>query len=1284
MRVLFLTLLLSSAGVLAFGQVGNGSITGTVTDPAGAVVPGANVQVKNADTGVVYSGASSAAGNYTITDLPVGRYSVTVTVKGFKTYTHTNLQVGGAQTLKEDVPLQVGNATESVTVTAESTLLQAETSDLATNVTLTQIDELPIMGSGNVNSGTSGFRNWYNIMDTIPGVSSYNAASSFGLTVNGLGQQAMLVEGQEAGDRILGAGLQFFQMGQMGVDAIQEMAVQTSNYAPEYGTASSVVINTTMKSGTNKYHGSGFDYFVNEDLNAGDPFSTTGCIYGITAATAAARACDAGGGSGGKFRPRNRSNDFGGTLGGPVYIPKIYNGHNKTFWFFSYEQFLQATFYTFSPTAPVPAYLAGNFAAISPNGNCSLCSTYGIQQTALGTPSVQKDALGNLMYANEIYDPLTRGTVASTGLGYATPFAGNVIPATRFDPLYVKTQALITSLGVVAQNGSLTNNYNGNIAGNRYSAIPSIKMDHNIDSRDKLSFLYTENNTQSFISSPLGAADGLPLEIGTYIRTQLPSYTERLNYDRTITPTLLLHLGGGYIHTVLDNLPVYQSFTPSVLGLNGFLATGPGPFPAFNGLNSCGGTCTTYGGMSGFGTAGGTYEPEEKPTYAANLTWIHGKHTFKFGGTLVELAIVPEVPPTVSLATSTAPTSEPFTPTQSFNGFSSGFGYASWMLGDYTAATQTPYTDPRNSSSDWAAFAQDSWKVTRKLTLDYGLRWDLFGVQKEQYGRLGQFSETLDNANAGGHPGATIYASNCGCKFYQPAYPFAIGPRLGFAYQINPKTVVRGGWGVTYALTQNAAGQTVSTNGSYVLTPGINSFVNETTPGFIPQPAWPVTNPNQYPAVAGTIGTAPTFPDQQENRPPRVSQWSLGFQREITRSFVMEAEYVGNTAAWLAGFLGGGTINHIPPSAYAAFGLYPIPGTGPAGYNFAPAGVSCTPGNDCARAILSQSLSTTAVQQTLAAAGITSYLPYSGYPLSSSLSSIIDAPFPQFGRPGPGPSPTGNSEYDSLQVKATKRVSHGLQASGFFTWAQGFTRAVRQDYFNPASNQNSLMAIPPRTLNFSFIYTTPKAQYFADHAKFVNTVIKDWEVSFFGNYQSAPFLAIPGTPNAEFLPTQDIYNKGTPLYLNPKTGQPTNTSPLNGSFNPWTDVLLNPAAWTPCPVNTNCGDSGNDFLKSFRGRRHPSENANIGRNFRIRERMNLQIRGEFVNIFNRDLEIGSPSTTNPQNAVTRNSLGILTSGFGVVNAYNLPGTAGALPGSGAGVGQTGSGRTGTVIMRFSF
>jgi hypothetical protein len=380
---------------------------------------------------------------------------------------------------------------------------------------------------------------------------------------------------------------------------------------------------------------------------------------------------------------------------------------------------------------------------------------------------------------------------------------------------------------------------------------------------------------------------------------------------------------------------------------------------------------------------------------------------------------------------------------------------------------------------------------------------------------------------------------------------------------------------------------------------------------------------------------------------------------------------VGNRAAWLGGGLGGGELNHVSPATYAQFGLYPYPGTGPAGYNYAPAGISCQAGNDCDRALLGQQLSTTAVIQKLAAAGIKNYLPYSGFSTSNTLSSIVGRPFPQFGNIGPSGSPTGNSKYDSLQIKATKRLSHNLQASGFFTWAQGFTRATRQDFFNAASSVNSIMQIPPRTLNFSFIYTTPKSQYL-EKVKFLNTLIKDWQLSGFANYQSGAFLGIPTNTNTEFLTTQEVQVKGQPLYL----------KDINSQINPYTDVILNAAAWAPCPVNTNCGNSGS-YLKGYRARRHPSENANIGRNFRIRERMNLQIRGEFVNIFNRTLYpppsafASNPSITGPQNAITRNTLGIITGGFGTMNSYQGPGTANIFTG-------VNGPRSGTVIARFTF
>jgi hypothetical protein len=472
-------------------------------------------------------------------------------------------------------------------------------------------------------------------------------------------------------------------------------------------------------------------------------------------------------------------------------------------------------------------------------------------------------------------------------------------------------------------------------------------------------------------------------------------------------------------------------------------------------------------------------------------------------------------------------------------------------------------------------------------------------------------------------------------------------------------------------------------------------------------PVWPVTqNVWPVPGTAGVTGQVPVMPDPNQNRPPRVNQWSLGFQREITRSFVIDASFVGNRAVWLSqscstaiaaaapapsnsGCDGNGAFTHVSAQTYAKWGLWPFPGTGPcqsgaaglgtvcetSSYVDAPAGVSCVSGNDCDRALLSVPISSAVVQQHLAAYGITNYLPYSGFPTSTALSGIVGRPFPQYGAIGATATPTGASLYDALQIKGTKRFSHGLQASGYFTWAQGFTRGVRQDYFNPASNQWSLMQIPPRVLSFNFIYTVPRPGFI--HNKLLNNVVRDWQLGGFALYQSGAFLGIPGTPNAEFLPTQDMYVKGQPLYT-----PGVNLNNL-GSYNPFTTQVLNPAAWAACPVNTNCGDNGNDYLKNFRGPRTPRENANFGRNFRVgpEGKYNFQVRAEFTNIFNRTL-MPNPSITNPQNPVTRNGLGILTSGFGVIDAFQAPNTANIFDGTTA--ATTLAARQGTLIARFSF
>jgi hypothetical protein len=729
-----------------------------------------------------------------------------------------------------------------------------------------------------------------------------------------------------------------------------------------------------------------------------------------------------------------------------------------------------------------------------------------------------------------------------------------------------------------------------------------------------------------------------------------------------VTPTIVLHLGVGYYYTTFSDRAAFLDFDPAAFGLTGFVQHRQ--FPSITGMSSA-----LYGGMQNMGTnlqIQSVYH-DNKPTYNANASWVHGQHTTKLGAEVYYQGTPIQNYAGVTLAAGTNATSVPFSPANSLGGFSTGFGFASWLLGDYNSTNQTAPNATRRGYQQWGLFLQDTWKVNRKLTVDYGLRWDMATQNHEQYGRLGRFDPTSPNANAGGHPGATLFASTCNCAFYQPTYPYGIGPRLGVAYQIDPKTVLRGGWGVVYTPVFGAGGGLVSTNGTYPVAanspsyiPAAAQFVNIQVPGSVATPAFPVTDPNRYP-VLGTVGAAPNMADANQNRPPRANQFSIGIQREITRSFVLEASYVGNRVAWLAGGLG--FLSQISPQSYAAAGLFPYPGTGPCATG---SGVcaSTTYNNNTDRVLLSTPISSANVIQNAALHGITSLLPYSGFPASSTLQSVL-YPFPQFGNLLPSGSATGNTRYDSLQMKATKRFSHGLQASGAFTWAKGFTRAGRQDFFNPQSSASALQNIPPAALTFNFVYTTPKPRFLNRSG---NYMLADWQIGGFATYQSGQFLAPPASPTANFLTSEDIRVAGTALY----------NVDINNihSYNPGTQQVLNPSAWAACPANTTCAAPGTLYA-DFRGPRRPAENANFGRNFRIKERMNLQIRAEFVNIFNRTI-MPNPITTNPQNAVTKTA-GINSGGFGVINTFA---TQGSQPTTA--VAPLLTGRTGTVIARFSF
>jgi hypothetical protein len=317
------------------------------------------------------------------------------------------------------------------------------------------------------------------------------------------------------------------------------------------------------------------------------------------------------------------------------------------------------------------------------------------------------------------------------------------------------------------------------------------------------------------------------------------------------------------------------------------------------------------------------------------------------------------------------------------------------------------------------------------------------------------------------------------------------------------------------------------------------------------------------------------------------------------------------------------------------------------------------------------------VVSELASAGYPNGItPYPGFAGTTLLSALY--PYPQFGNLTISNSPTGNSIYNSLQVKVTKRLSHGLLAGGAYTWAKGLIRENPEDFFNAAGSAFTLQQIPPQAITFNVTYTVPRFNFLN---KWEKAAVSDWQVGFFAQYQSGQFLTPPvSTVNAEFLPSEDVRVPGVPLYL-------VNINDIH-SYNPELQQVLNPAAWAPCPVNTACGGAYNSatgtataqmLYSDFRGPRQPRENANIGRHFRIKEKYDFYIRAEFVNIFNRTI-FPNPTSALPGTPPTSNNVGALVSGFGVINAYQTPG---AYPAPTAGATAL-LGRTGTLIAKFQF
>jgi hypothetical protein len=1203
MKLAFPFLLLSS---LMFAQGDRGAITGTVSDPTGAVIAAAPIELRNSNTGATYTTTSTSTGNFTLPQLPAGSYSLTATASGFKKYVRENLGVEVAQTIRLDIALEVGSSSESITVTEQASLLKTESGELSTSVEAQRMIDLGGLGVGGTYATSQGLRTYLSEIALVPGAS--NPASGFilGVRVNGApnGTQRTIIDGADSTNQInavqAGTGAS--------MDAMQETAIQTSNYSAEFGQVGGGLFNVTMRSGTNQFHGAGYDYLVNEAFNASTPFTNA--------------------------LPRTRRNDYGFNVGGPVRIPKLYNGKDRTFFYYNREQYRE--FYVVNDTAitvPTAAYRAGNFAS------------------AITGRSAGNDPLGRAMLEGMIFDPKSQRVV--NGQQIRDQFPNNAIPLAQQDKVSLAIQALIPN----PTNATATAlNYLPSFPNDRVTTNESVKLDHQLTSKIKLSGTWLTNATATQYSQSLNSSEGFPAVITQTRGSFSRSMNWRFNYDQTISPTILLHIGIGSLQYLLDDHSPTNDFQDSSIGLTGVPNPG-GRFPAISGLCASGAApaCQGTGGSANLGAganvgAAQSVTKQFTPTYTTSLTWVKGNHTFKFGGELRTFGY-----PFHNLTAtngnfvfSTAETAQPYAQSSTVNGVTLGFPYASFLLGMVDNGVVNPPADLKTGKQFWGFYAQDSWKITRKLTLDYGLRYDYDTYPREQYGRMPSASLAVANPTVGGRPGGIVYEATCNCKFAKN-YPFAFGPRLGVAYQITPKTVFRGGIAIAYdgTATANTGTGSASANNAFKA-PGFGDAAMQLQTGV---PAgyvlpWPNFSAGAYPN--------PNFPanqngptsvvDQNAGRPARQIQWSAGVQRSLTPNTLVEASYVGNRGAWwLSTVLD--NYNALSISTLQA------------------AGLDINSAVD--RAILRAQI------QSTAAGRFQNKLPYAGFPGTTTVAQAL-RPFPQFNS-GLGPlwAPQGRTWYDSLQAKVTQRVWHGLEAQYAFTWAKemqlGTEAGTVNDVFNRSENKTISGFSRPLVSVISLNYRVPTPR----GNKYVSMAARDWAIGSLLTYASGtPILAPTSTNNLSTLLFRSTYYTRDP-------SQPLFLKDLNcHCIDPTKDLVLNTKAW----INPTDGQWGtaNAYYNDYRYQRRPSESFSLGRVFAFKEQMRLTVRMNFTNVLNR-LEMSNPSGAPSTPATTGNVQGVpactgankcATGGFGFIN---FAGGASFLPS-----------RQGTLEMRFQF
>ena len=1153
---------LVSLGGTALAQSNRGAITGTVVDSSGAIITNARVAAKETHTATTYNTITSQAGDYSFPQLLVGVYDLTFSAPGFKTEQRTGIVVQINTTAALNVQLTLGATSETVTVTADNPTVQSATSEISGVVTPQQVEQLPLSLGG-----VGAFRSPEAFEFLLPGV----VGPGTGNNANGIYIQKTS-GGQNFGDDVVLDGNSAsrpdngstFDETAPSVDSLQEFKVTTATPPAQYGRTTGGIRSFTSYSGTNSFHGQLYDIFRNTVLDANTYFNDLNlntCTDPQCRSTFAT--------------PKDIKNDYGVTLGGPVIVPHFYNGKDRTFFFFAWEQVQWPRSSVTTSSLPTAAERAGDFSAILGN-------------TVIGNNPCN----GQPVLAGEIFDPRSQTVSAGGTPCRTTPLSSNgrlnVIPASLLDPVAVRVLSYLPS----PTTSGLQNNFSYRASFPTNNTTYTVRIDHSIGSADKIFAAYdTRQNTLLTGGLPTLPT---PLDPGTWIQNFVTHYG-RFGWDHTLSPSMLNHVSLGFSRWNSANNSQAATAGVNWAGQIGLSNVSGLAFPQFN-LNS---------GFPSLGQQRADDTISNEASVADNLTWVKGKHTFTIGGEYrwMQLNNLTQDSQSGVFNFSNAETAAG--PGVLAN--QGGFSFASFLLGQVDNASLTAFAHyPRYTQKYWALYLQDDLKVNSHLTLNLGLRWDVDQPRTEASNFTSNFDPTLPNPGAGGRLGAVTFASNCnGCNpRWAKTFYDDFAPRIGFAWSPgnSGKLAIRGGYGIIYGPLYYADfGNSV--NAGYAASPNPSSS-NGFTPAFTLGggfPAYPAA-PTLNPAIRNNSGVdyiSPGF-----GKPPMIQSWSLQIQQQLAPDLILSLAYVGNKSQNLRSAAGDGMYNNLRPqnlalganvinaqvgssTANAAGVFSPYPGfNGPVGQALRPYPQYFRINTDCC-------------------------LENDGMSTFNALEAMLQRRF-----------------HSGLNLQLSYTWSKTITNADSFQPCCNAGGGLYQDPFNLKLEKAISSQDIPQMFVASFIYELPfgKNKAFLNRGGFANAIFGGWQIGAILRYQSGQPLPFYCAANSFSAGWDNCFR------FNPVAGQSVYSSAMNQpGFNPLNQPYLNNAYFADPNPNPNAPIVFGQLSRvtGFRMANYDEEDVNLVKRFNIREAVNLELRADAFNIANRHV-FAEPYNLGPQ------------------------------------------------------